>query len=119
MTKQTGGTGLPVNTVLLEEVTSIEREIYLAMLVDRATKQLAVIASAEGGMDIEHVAEMVPEKIITHFLHPATGLQANQIRDIGYALQFNKEQIKQLTSILHNLFNLFVNNDCSLVEINH
>jgi len=118
VTKQTGESGLPINAVLLEELTSIEREIYLAMLVDRGSKQIAIIASAEGGMDIEQVAEQTPEKILTHFIHPAAGLQANQIRDIGYSLQLGKDQIKQLSNILKNLFKLFVDNDCSLVEIN-
>jgi succinyl-CoA synthetase beta subunit len=102
----------------LEELTSIQREIYLAMLVDRASKQIAIITSAEGGMDIEQVAAESPEKIFTHFIHPAAGLQPNQIRNIGYALQFEKDQIKQLATILQNLFALFVANDCSLVEIN-
>jgi len=69
-------------------------------------------------MDIEQVAEQTPEKIFTHLIHPAAGLQANQIRDIAYALQFNKNQIKQLANILQSLFKLFIDNDCSLVEIN-
>ena len=118
ITKQTGESGLPINAVLLEELTSIEREIYLAMLVDRTSKQIAIIASAEGGMDIEQVAEQTPEKILTHFIHPAAGLQSSQIRDIGYSLQLGKDQIKQLSKILQKLFKLFVDNDCSLVEIN-
>jgi len=118
VTKQTGAQGLPVNAVLLEELTSIEREIYLAMLVDRNSKQIAIIASAEGGMDIEQVAEQTPEKIITHLIHPAAGLQANQIRNIAYALQFENSQLKQLANILQSLFKLFIDNDCSLVEIN-
>ena len=118
VTKQTGGLGLPINSVLLEELTSIDREIYLAMLIDRTSKRIAIIASAEGGMDIEQVAEHAPEKIFTYFIHPAVGLQQNQIRDLGYSLQFEKEQIKQLSSILQNLFTLFIENDCSLVEIN-
>ncbi|MGH1538559.1 MAG: ADP-forming succinate--CoA ligase subunit beta [Gammaproteobacteria bacterium] len=118
VTKQTGESGLPVNAVLLEELTDIEREIYLAMLVDRASKNIAIIASSEGGMDIEQVAEQTPEKIFTHYIHPAAGLQLNQIRDIGYALQLEKNQIKQLTYIMQNIYALFVANDCSLVEIN-
>ena len=118
ITKQTGELGLPINSVLLEELTSIDREIYLAMLVDRASKRITIIASTEGGMDIEQVAEHAPEKIFTYFIHPAVGLQQNQIRDLGYSLQFEEEQIKQLSSILQNLFTLFIENDCSLVEIN-
>lgn len=118
VTKQTGEMGLPVNSILLEEVIEIEREIYLALLVDRGSKQIAIIASAEGGMDIEQVAQKTPEKIVTHFIHPATGLQLNQIRNIGYALKLEKNQHSQLQEILFNLYHLFVSNDCSLVEIN-
>ena len=118
VTKQTGKAGLPINAVLLEEIIEIDREIYLALLVDRETRQIAIIASAEGGVDIEQVALKTPEKIITHFIHPAAGLQPNQIRNISYALKLDKPQIKQLQEILFNLYNLFVSNDCSLVEIN-
>ena len=118
VTKQTNEAGLPVNTVLIEELTSIEREIYLAMLVDRESKKVAIITSAEGGVDIEQVAEQTPEKILTHYIHPAAGLQPNQVRDIGYALQLEKTQIEQLATFLQNLFKLFLENDCSLVEIN-
>ncbi len=118
ITKQTGETGLPINAVLLEEVTDIKREIYLALLVDRGSKQIAIIASTEGGVDIEQVAQQTPENIITHFIHPAAGLQPNQIRSIGYALELEKNQHSQLQEILFNLYNLFITNDCSLVEIN-
>jgi len=118
ITKQTGDSGLPINAVLLEELASIKREIYLALLVDRGSKQVAIIASAEGGIDIEKVAEQTPERIYTQFVHPAAGLQPNQIRNIGYELHFEMDQIKQLAKILNNLFKLFVDNDCSLVEIN-
>ena len=118
VTKQTGETGLPINSVLLEEVVEIEREFYLAILVDRATKQPALIASSVGGMNIEEVAEKSPEKICNQSIHPAVGLQDNQVRDIAYVLELNKIQIKQLSKILHNLFKLYLENDCSLVEIN-
>ncbi|MFK7816644.1 MAG: ADP-forming succinate--CoA ligase subunit beta, partial [Gammaproteobacteria bacterium] len=118
ITKQTDTQGLPVSAVLLEELVSIEREIYLAFLVDRGSRKISIIASAEGGMDIEKVAEEAPEKIFMHSIHPAAGLQANQVRDIGYSLKLNKDQIKQLAKILNNLHKMFVNNDCSLVEVN-
>ncbi len=118
VTKQTGEEGLPINTVLLEEIVKIEREIYLALLVDRDSKKVAIIASAEGGMDIEQVAQQSPEKIITQYIHPAAGIQPNQIRNIAYALQLSKEQHKQLQDIIVKLYSLFLTNDCSLVEIN-
>ena len=113
VTKQTGELGLPVNAVLLEELTNIEREFYLAILVDRASKQIAIISSAEGGMDIEQVAEQTPEKIFTQFIHPAAGLRSTQIREIGYFLQLEKVQVKQLSKILLNLLELFL----SLIHI--
>ena len=118
VTKQTGDEGLPINSVLLEEAINIKREIYLAMLVDRESNRVAIIASSEGGMDIEQVAHQSPEKITTHLIHPSSGLQLNQIRDIGYRLQLDKQQIKQLNEILENLYALFLGNNCSLVEIN-
>ncbi len=118
VTKQTDEEGLPVSAVLLEEATQVSRELYLALLVDRETGQIAIIASAEGGMDIEQVAQQAPDKIITKFIHPAAGLQPNQIRDIAYALGLQKNQIKQFQDILFKLFDLFVSNDCSLIEIN-
>ncbi len=118
VTKQTDKHGLPVSAVLLEELTSIEREIYLALLVDRGSRRISIIASAEGGVDIEKVAEESPDKIFMHAIHPAAGLQPNQVRDIGYSLKLNKNQINQLALILKNLFKLFVDNDCSLVEVN-
>ncbi len=118
VTNQTDEHGLPVNTVLLEELTNIEREIYLAILVDRESKKIAIIASTEGGVDIEQVAEQTPDKIFTHYVNPVSGLQLNQIRTIGYGLQLDNNQMKQFTKLLQNLYKLFVNNDCSLVEIN-
>ena len=118
ITKQTGNSGLPINAVLLEEVINIEKELYLALLVDRSVKQLALIASAEGGMDIEEVAKNTPDKIIKHYIHPAVGIQSNQINDIGYELNFTRPQIKQLSKIIQNLVKLFLDNDCSLIEIN-
>ena len=118
VTRQTGEEGLPVHAVLIEESVQILRELYLALLVDRETGQVAIIASAEGGMDIEQVAHQTPDKIITQFVHPAAGLQPNQVRMLAYALDLQKDQIKQLQDILLALFELFVSSDCSLVEIN-
>ena len=118
ITKQTDKQGLPVSAVLIEELTTVEKEIYLALLIDRNSRRISIIASAQGGVDIETVAEQSPEKIFIYSIHPAAGLQSNQIRDIGYSLEFNKNQIKQLASILNNLYQLFLDNDCSLVEIN-
>lgn len=118
VTKQTDKLGLPINTILLEEVTEIKRELYLAFLVDRIRKKIAIIASAEGGMDIEQIAQETPEKIHTQLIHPSAGLQANNVRNVGYALGLDKNQIKQLGDLLKRLYELFTSKDCSLVEIN-
>lgn len=119
VTNQTDDEGLPVSAVLVEETVQISRELYVAMLVDREQDQVAIIASAEGGMDIEQVALQTPEKIITQYIHPATGLQSNQIREIAYGLGLGKKsQFQQLHDILLKLFEVFVSCDCSLLEIN-
>ena len=112
VTKQTGESGLPINSLLLESATEIRKEFYLALLIDRSSKRVAIIASAEGGMEIEQVAEQSPDKIITKLIHPVTGIQANQIREIGYSLNLKNGQIKQLGEILINLYDLFISKDC-------
>lgn len=118
VTHQTGEEGLPVQAVLLEAAVQINRELYLALLVDRETGQIAIIASAAGGMDIEQVAQQAPDKIIAQYVHPAAGLQPSQVRTLAYALDLQKGQVQQLQTILFALFELFVSSDCSLVEIN-
>ncbi|MXY14440.1 MAG: ADP-forming succinate--CoA ligase subunit beta, partial [Proteobacteria bacterium] len=118
VTRQTGEEGLPVQAVLLEAVVQIRRELYLALLVDREAGQVVIIASAAGGMDIEQVAQQAPDKIIAQHVHPAAGLQPSQVRTLAYALDLQKDQVRQLQAILFALFELFVSSDCSLVEIN-
>ncbi len=118
ITKQSAPTGQPVNCVLVAEPCDIEREIYLAMILDRANRRIAVMASSEGGMDIEEVAATEPEKIITFTVDPVLGLQNYQAQQVGFALGFNKEQRKQLAKILHGLYALYLARDLSLVEIN-
>lgn len=118
VTHQTGEEGLPVQAVLLEAAVQVRRELYLALLVDRETGQVAIIASAAGGMDIEQVAQQAPDKIIAQYVHPAAGLQSSQVRTLAYALDLQKDQVQQLQTILFALFELFVSSDCSLVEIN-
>ncbi len=118
VTHQTGEEGLPVQAVLLEAAVQIRRELYLALLVDREAGQVAIIASAAGGMDIEQVAQQAPDKIIAQHVHPAAGLQPSQVRTLAYALGLQKDQVRQLQAILSALFEMFVSSDCSLVEIN-
>ena len=118
VTPQTTAQGQPVSTVLVERTSDIDREFYLSMLVDRGRSQIAIMASAAGGMDIEEVAASTPEKIVTEFVDPAAGLQPFQVRRIGFALALNPDQRKQLGSIVGSLYRLFVERDLSLLELN-
>jgi len=117
-THQTGPDGQPVHCVLIEKTTNIKSELYLSLVVDRATARLAVMASRAGGMDIEEISATAPEKIIRRTFDPLVGIQAYECREIGFALDLNTQQVKQLTAILFSLYRLFVDNDLSLVEIN-
>jgi succinyl-CoA synthetase beta subunit len=118
VTHQTGPEGLPINIVYVEAGSSIERELYLSLLVDRSCERIVVMASAAGGMDIEEVAAKTPEKIITVAVHPAAGLQAYQARQVAFALELKGEQIGQFTQLLQALYKLFVERDCALLEVN-
>ncbi len=118
VTHQTDERGLPVSTVMVEEGLDIQREIYLGALVDRASKQVVFMGSAAGGMDIEEIAATEPEKIVTVGVNPVAGLQPYQCRQMGFALDLDKNQIKQLTSIMSGLYRAFLERDLSLVEIN-
>jgi succinyl-CoA synthetase beta subunit len=118
VTMQTTADGQPINEVLVECTTSIGHEYYLSMLVDRAARQVAIIASAAGGMNIEEVAEKEPAKIVTAFIDPAAGLQPNQVRRIGFAFGLDGAQMKQLGTILTALYRLFTENDLALLELN-
>jgi succinyl-CoA synthetase beta subunit len=118
VTKQTGDKGLPVSYILVEEPSVIERELYLSVLVDRATRRIMVMASAAGGMNIEEVASETPEKIVTTMISPAAGLQPYQCRRVGFALGLQGDQLKQFQHILFGLVDLFQKEDASLVEIN-
>ncbi|MBM4195956.1 MAG: ADP-forming succinate--CoA ligase subunit beta [Gammaproteobacteria bacterium] len=117
-TKQTGAGGLPINLVFVESGSSIERELYLSMLVDRGKQRIAFLASAAGGMDIEEVAAKTPEKILTVAVHPAAGLQAYQVRHMAYGLGLDDGQTKQFIDICQKLYRLFCDCDASLIEIN-
>jgi succinyl-CoA synthetase beta subunit len=118
VTKQTGADGLPVSYILVEEPTDIGEELYLSVLVDRATRRVLLMASRAGGMNIEEVAAETPEKIITTLIDPAAGIQPYQARRIGFALGFGPAQVKQFQKILFALVELFHREDASLVEIN-
>jgi len=118
VTHQTGPEGKLVRKVYVEAGSEIARELYLALTLDRASESFAVIASTEGGMDIEQVAAKTPERIHTELVDPVVGLQGYQIRKIARALQLDPEQSPLFDAFLRGLFRLFVEKDASLVEIN-
>jgi succinyl-CoA synthetase beta subunit len=118
VTKQTGAGGLPIEKVYVECGSDIAREIYLSLTLNRERGRIAFVASTEGGMDIEAVAEHTPEKILSVVVNPATGLQPYQCRQLGFALGFNADQLKQFQSIAMGLYRLYVEKDASLIEIN-
>lgn len=117
-TYQTGGRALPVNQVLIAEATDIKEELYLSVLVDRANECITFMASREGGVDIEKVAEETPERILTVQVDQTEGLQGYHGRQIAYGLGLGGKQVKQLGRIMSGLYRLFAEKDLSLVEIN-
>ena len=118
VTHQTGPEGKEVGRVYIEEGSDIARELYLSALVDRATSRISFIASTEGGMDIEEVAEKTPEKILTISVDPASGISGHHGRQIAFALGLEGEQVKQANALIGNLYKAFVEKDMSLLEIN-
>jgi succinyl-CoA synthetase beta subunit len=118
VTKQTGEPGLPINTVLVEEPTDIGRELYLSVLVDRESRKVLFMASQAGGMNIEEVAEETPEQIHTITVDHAAGLQPYQCRKLAFALALEGQQTKDFQKFMFGLYNMFIESDASLVEIN-
>ncbi|WP_392538767.1 ADP-forming succinate--CoA ligase subunit beta [Legionella sp. 227] len=118
VTYQTDAHGQPVNTVLIEETCDIGRELYLGAVVDRATRRVVFMASTEGGVEIEKVAEETPEKIFKVIVDPLVGVMPFQCRDVGFKLGLHDEQIKQFTHLMMGLGKMFVDCDLSLLEIN-
>ncbi len=118
VTHQTGPEGKIVKRVLIEKGCNIADEFYVSFLVDRATDRVTLMASAEGGMDIEEVAAKTPEKIFFEVVDPVVGLTAFQARKVGFKLGFAYPQVKQAVPLLMSLYKAFVDADCSLLEIN-
>ncbi|MGH6991835.1 MAG: ADP-forming succinate--CoA ligase subunit beta, partial [Caulobacteraceae bacterium] len=118
VTHQTGPKGRVVHRLLIEEGAAIERELYLSMLVDRRSGRPAVVASTEGGMDIEEVAASAPEKIVTFTLDPATGPWPHHAALLAKALELSGGAAKEMRSLLSALFRAFTQSDLSLLEIN-
>lgn len=110
--------GLPIHKVLVDEALNIASEIYLGIVIDRATRRPILMASSSGGMDIEEVARTAPEKIVRTPIDPALGLQEYQARSTAFALDLDKGLVREFSSIAINLYRVFAENDASLVEIN-
>ncbi|MCC6620414.1 MAG: ADP-forming succinate--CoA ligase subunit beta [Deltaproteobacteria bacterium] len=118
VTKQTGPEGKVVGRLYVEEGVDIQRELYLAFLVDRVTSGVTLIASAEGGVEIEEVAEKNPDAIIRVHVNPAVGLQAFQVRDVAKRLGGSATFARHLTDFLLKMYRAFVAMDCSMLEVN-
>jgi succinyl-CoA synthetase beta subunit len=117
-THQTGPEGKVVTRVLVENGCNIEKELYVSLLVDRATSRVTVMASTEGGMDIEEVAEKTPEKIFKEAVDPLLGLTPFQGRNLAFSLGLTGKLTGKAVSLLQNLYTTFISCDCSLLEIN-
>jgi succinyl-CoA synthetase beta subunit len=118
VTPQTGPKGKQVNRLYIEDGSGIARELYLSMLVDRARSRVAVVASTEGGMDIEKVAHDTPDKIVTITIDPVTNICPHHVRRLSKALGLDADQQKQMSSVLTKLYAAFTEKDMSLLEIN-
>ncbi|MGY6697913.1 MAG: ADP-forming succinate--CoA ligase subunit beta [Roseinatronobacter sp.] len=118
VTHQTGPAGRQVNRIYIEDGSDIERELYLALLVDRVTSRISFVVSTEGGMDIEEVAAQTPEKILSFSVDPATGIQGFHGRRVAFALGLTGKQVKQCVDLVGKLYKMFVERDAEMVEIN-
>jgi len=118
VTHQTGPEGRKVRKVLVEQGLNISKELYLSIIPDRATAKVVVMASEAGGMDIEAVAATTPEKIIKVYIDPLVGIQPYHCRQVAFGLKLPPITMKPFVSMLVNLYRLFIDYDCSLVEIN-
>ena len=118
VTNQTGPTGVPVEKVMIAETLDIKNELYLSIVIDGDIGAPVVMASSEGGMDIEEVAATTPEKIFRVIADPLIGLSPYHARDLAIALEVPSESIRATTKLIIDLYRVFIENDCSLVEVN-
>jgi len=117
-TKQSGEEGKPVHTLLIEEALLSKMEIYIGIVIDRTKGCPVILASSQGGMEIEEIVREHPEMVITEMVHPAVGLRSFQLNRICYGIHLNTKLIKKMNAIILNLYRLFLDKDCSLAEIN-
>jgi len=118
VTHQTGPQGKTVNKVLVEQGLNIATELYLSIIPDRSTAKIVIMASEAGGMDIEEVAASTPEKIIKVFIDPLIGIQPFHCREVAFGIHLSPSVMRPFVSMLTSLYRLFMDYDCSLVEIN-
>ena len=118
VTHQTGPEGQKVRRLYIEEGADIKNELYVSLVTDRATQKVALIASSEGGMDIEEVAHSTPEKIITEMIDPLTGITEAQSRKVAAAIGLEGKSIDQAVELFANIYKCYMDTDASLVEIN-
>jgi len=118
VTAQTGPAGRKVQTLYINEGSAIRKEYYLAILLDRTTSRPVIVASTEGGMEIEEVARNTPEKIAKVFIDPAYGLADYQVRELIFKLGLNKQESKNAARLIRNLYRMFWETDASMVEVN-
>lgn len=118
VTVQTDAIGQPINQILIEQPCDIEREMYLGAVIDRSLRKIVFMASTEGGVEIEKVAEETPEKILKAAIDPFVGLQESQCRELAFGLDLDDKQTKQFSQLLFNLEKMFTEKDLSLLEIN-
>lgn len=118
ITHQTGPEGQEVRRVYIEEASQIAKEYYLSLVLDRATSRVSIMASSEGGMDIEEVAESHPEKIIYATIDPVTGMEGFYARKIAYGIGLKGDQVKKFTKFLFAIYEAFIDSDANQIEIN-
>lgn len=118
VTYQTDENGQPVNKILVESCVDIDKELYLGAVIDRGSRRVVFMASTEGGVEIEKVAEETPEKILKTAIDPLVGAQPYQAREIAFSLGLNPAQVKQFVTIFLGLSRLFHDHDLALIEIN-
>src|SRR5213079_771091 len=115
---QTGSEGVPVSVLLVAPGVDIAKEFYLGITVDRSRNTVTMIASSEGGVEIEEVAKKTPEKVLKEPMHPLLGLQAYQARELAYKLGFKDKMAGEAAKLMSNLAKAFFRTDASLAEIN-
>ncbi len=118
VTAQTDEQGQPIHQLLIEAPSNIERELYVAMTIDRAAQRIVVMASTQGGVDIEVVSDTSPDQILTIVVDPMLGLQPFQCRELCFSLGLGSSHMRSFVDILTKLYHLFTTHDCSLLEIN-